>query len=91
MVRLLRRLSFRVEEGGDHTIFRHDRLDLRTAVPRHSGDVDPVTMGSILEQIGLTRAEFDEVRRRPALETQPFRCEKGSNNLARSVNHMGDP
>ncbi len=64
MVRLLRRLSFRVEEGGDHTIFRHDRLDLRTAVPRHSGDVDPVTMGSILEQIGLTRAEFDEVRRR---------------------------
>ncbi len=73
MVRFLRRLSFRVEEGSDHTIFRHDRLDLRTAVPRHSRDVDPVTMGSILEQIGLTRAEFDEVRRRRGRIPERFR------------------
>ena len=28
---------------------------------------------------------------RPALETQPVRCEKSSNNLARSVNHNGYP
>lgn len=64
VLRLLRRLNFSVDEGGDHTVFRHQRLGLRTAVPRHSGEVNPVTMGSILEQIGLTRAEFDEARRR---------------------------
>ena len=37
---------------------------LATFVPRHRGEVDPTTMGSIIEQIGLTRAEFDEARRR---------------------------
>ena len=73
VVRLLRRLNFRQEEGGGHTAFRHDRLGLRTAVPRHRGDVDPVTMGSILVQIGLTRAEFDEARRRRGQIPERFR------------------
>ena len=63
-IRLLRRLNFQAAEGGEHTIFRHRRLGLITAVPRHAGDIDPVTMGAILEQIGLTRAEFNEARRR---------------------------
>ena len=63
-IRLLRRLNFQVAEGGDHTNFRHHRLGLKTAVPRHRGDISPVTMGAILEEIGLTRAEFDEARRR---------------------------
>ena len=73
VVRLLRRLNFRSEEGGDHTAFRHAGLGLRTAVPRHRGDVDPVTMGSIIEQIGLTRAEFDEARRRRGQIPERFR------------------
>ena len=59
VVRILRRLNFSVSEGGNHAVFRHERLGLATFVPRHGGDVDPVTMGSILEQIGMTRAEFD--------------------------------
>ena len=63
-IRLLRRLNFQAVEGGEHTIFRHHRLGLITAIPRHAGDIDPVTMGAILEQIGLTRAEFNEARRR---------------------------
>ena len=73
VVRLLLRLNFWLEEGRDHTVFRHDRLGLRTAVPRHRGDVDPVTMGSILVQIGLTRTEFDEARRRRGRIPERFR------------------
>ena len=69
----MRRLNFRLEEGRDHTTFHHDALGLRTAVPRHRGDVDPVTMGSILVQIGLTRAEFDEARRRRGRIPERFR------------------
>ena len=64
VIRLLRRPNFSASEGSNHTVFRHERLGLATFVPRHSGDLDPVTMGSILDQIGLTRAEFDEARRR---------------------------
>jgi predicted RNA binding protein YcfA (HicA-like mRNA interferase family) len=64
LIRILRRLNFRESEGGDHTVFHHHRLGLRTSVPRHSGVVSPRTVGSILEQIGLTRTEFDEARRR---------------------------
>ena len=64
VIRLLRGLNFSESEGSNHTVFRHERLGLATFVPRHSGDLDPVTMGSILDQIGLTRAEFDEARRR---------------------------
>ena len=64
LVRILRRLNFRESEGGDHTVFRHRRLGLITEIPRHSGEVSPRTVGAIIEQIGLTRAEFDEVRRR---------------------------
>jgi len=73
VVRLLRRLNFRLEEGSDHTAFRHDRPGLRTAVPRRRGDVDPVIMGSILVQISLTRAEFDEARRRRGRVPERFR------------------
>ncbi len=73
VVRLLRRLNFILEEGGDHTTFRHARLGLRTAVLRHRGDVDPVTMGSILDQISLTRAEFYEARRRRGQIPERFR------------------
>ena len=61
VIRLLRRLNFIESEGGNHTVFRHDRLGLATFVPRHRGDVDPVTMGSILVQIGVTRAELSRL------------------------------
>ena len=64
LVRILRRLNFSESEGGGHTVFRHRRLGLITEIPRHSGDVSPRTVGGILMQIGLTRAEFDAVRRR---------------------------
>lgn len=64
LVRILRRLNFREAEGGGHTVFRHRRLGLITEIPRHSGEVSPRLVGVIIEQIGLTRAEFDEVRRR---------------------------
>lgn len=73
VVRLLRRLNFSESEGGNHTVFRHERLGLATFVPRHRGDIDPVTMGSILDQIGLTRAEFDEARRRRGRIPERFR------------------
>ena len=73
VIRLLRRLGFSESEGGNHTVFRHERLGLATFVPRHRGDVDPVTMGSILEQTGLTRAEFDEARRRRGRIPERFR------------------
>ena len=64
LLRILRRLNFGESEIGDHTVFRHHRLPLRTSIPRHSGEVSPRLVGVIIEQIGLTRAEFDEVRRR---------------------------
>ncbi len=64
LVRILRRFNFGESEGGGHTVFRHRRLGLITEIPRHSGDVSPRTVGGILIQIGLTLAEFDEVRRR---------------------------
>ena len=64
LLRLLRRLNFRESEGGGHTVFRHQRLGLITEIPRHSGEVSPRLVGSILVQIGLTRAELDEARRR---------------------------
>ncbi len=73
VIRLLRRLNFIESEGGNHTVFRHERLGLATFVPRHRGDVDPVTMGSILVQVGLTRAEFDEARRRRGRIPERFR------------------
>ena len=73
VIRLLRRLNFSESEGGNHTVFRHERLGLATFVPRRRGDVDPVTMGSILVQIGLTRAEFDEARRRRGRIPERFR------------------
>ena len=73
VIRLLRRLGFSESEGGNHTVFRHERLGLATFVPRHRGDVDPITMGSILEQTGLTRAEFDEARRRRGRIPERFR------------------
>ncbi len=73
IIRLLRRLNFSEFEGGSHTVFRHERLGLTTFVPRHRGDIDPVTMGSILVQIGLTRAEFDEARRRCGRIPERFR------------------
>ena len=64
VIRLLRRLHFTESEGANHTVFRHERLGLAPFVPKHRGDIDPVTMGSILEQTGPTRTEFDEARRR---------------------------
>ena len=64
VIRLLRRLNCSESEGGSDTVFRHEWLGLAAFAPRNSGDVDPVTMGSILVQIGLTLAEFDEARRR---------------------------
>ncbi len=69
VIRLLRRLNFIESEGGNHTVFRHERLGLATFVPRHRGDIDPLTMGYIFEQTGLTRAEFDEARRRRGADT----------------------
>ena len=73
LVRILRRLNFRESEGGDHTVYRHRRLGLITEIPRHSGEVSPRTVGAIIEQIGLTRAEFDEVRRRRGRIPERFR------------------
>ena len=73
VIRLLRRLGFSESEGGNHTVFRHERLRLATFVPRHRGDVDPAIMGAIIEQIGLTRAEFDEARRRRGRIPERFR------------------
>ncbi len=64
LLRIIRRLYFTESEVGGHTVFRHERLGLMTSVPRHPGDMSPRTVGSIIQQIGLTRAEFDEVRRR---------------------------
>ena len=74
LLRILRRLNFSELEGGDHTVFRHPRLGLITEVPRHSGEVSPRTVGTILVQIGLTRAEFDEVRRRRGQIPERFRA-----------------
>ncbi len=73
LLRVLRRLNFSELEGGDHTVFRHRRLGLITEVPRHSGEVSPRTVGIILVQTGLTRAEFDEVRRRRGRIPERFR------------------
>ena len=73
LVRILRRLNFRESEGGDHTVFRHRGLGLITEIPRHNGEVSPRTVGAIIEQIGLTRAEFDEVRRRRGRIPERFR------------------
>ena len=74
LLRILRRLNFRESEGGDHTVFRHRRLGLITEVPRHSGEVSPRTVGIILVQIGLTRAEFDEARRQRGRIPERFRA-----------------
>ena len=73
LLRILRRLNFTESEDGDHTVFRHALLRVRTSVPRHPGDVSPRLVGSILQQIGLTRAEFDEVRRRRGRIPERFR------------------
>ena len=73
LVRILRRLNFIESEDDGHTVFRHGRLGLRTSIPRHTGDVSPRTVGGILVQIGLTRAEFDEARRRPGRIPERFR------------------
>ena len=72
-MRILRRLNFSESEGGGHTVFRHRRLGLITEIPRHSGDVSPRTVGGIIDQIGLTRAEFDETRRRRGQIPERFR------------------
>lgn len=73
LLRILRRLNFTESEVGGHTVFRHERLGFRTSVPRHPGDLSPRTVGGILEQIGLTRAEFDEARRRRGRIPERFR------------------
>ena len=73
LLRILRRLNFAESEVGDHTVFRHVRLGVRTSVPRHPGDLSPRTVGAILMQVGLTRAEFDEVRRRRSRIPERFR------------------
>lgn len=73
IVRILRRLNFSESDIGDHTVFRNHRLGLRTSVPRHGGEVSPRLVGGILEQIGLTRAEFDETRRRRGQIPERFR------------------
>ena len=73
LLRILRRLNFAEGEGGDHTVFRHWRLGLITEIPRHSGEVSPRLVGVIISQIGLSRAEFDEVRRRRGRIPDRFR------------------
>ena len=74
LLRILRRLNFSELEGGDHTVFRHRRLGLITEVPRHTAKCRPERWGRILVQIGLTRSEFDEVRRRRGRIPERFRA-----------------
>ena len=73
LIRILRRLNFRESQGGEHTVFHHHRLGLRTSVPRPSGEVFPRTVGAITEQIGLTRAEFDQAHRSGGRIPERFR------------------
>ena len=59
LIRALKRAGFVEHEfRGSHLTLKHPTKDLRTTVPKHSGDLDRGLMKAILKQAGLTEDEF---------------------------------
>ena len=62
VLRALQRAGFTVHHTtGSHYILRHAEKSLRVTLPLHNKDLKRGTLGSIIEQSGLTLDQFVEL------------------------------
>ena len=61
VMRILNSLGYELHHySGSHANFRR-RGHPTVVVPEHRGEVRPTTLSSILRQMGMSKAEFDEI------------------------------
>ena len=61
VTRILNHLGWEFDhQTGSHAIYQRPGHGT-VSVPRHRGEVRPGTLGNILRQMGMTRAEFDRI------------------------------